>query len=80
MITPDIDDFYKTSNESERDKDRRGDQQHRFTFGRAKTPTKVDEPDCDLTAIEAHRGAPPRSANTKRESVEDELRQQLKQM
>ncbi len=61
MITPDIGDFYKTSNESEKDKDRRGDQQHRFTFGRAKTPTKVDEPDCDLTAVEAHRGAPPPS-------------------
>ncbi len=60
MITPDVNDFYQTSNEPEGDKDRRGDQQHRFTFGRAKTPTKVDEP--------------------QRESVEDELRQQLKQM
>ncbi len=47
MITPDVNDFYKTSNEPEGDKDRRGDQQRRITFGRG---------------------------------VEDELRQQLKQM
>ncbi len=47
MITPDVNDFYKTSNEPEGDKDRRGDQQRRITFG---------------------------------SGVEDELRQQLKQM